>query len=118
MRPLSPTCGRSAGRLFERAHPELPGLSTAVPGRGGERAPCGPGVGQMVSRLDEAEPVGVPRILAVGHHGVLPAIAPGTRYRRGFTVTANAALALLPLESLASHRTVVFPTLKRLPDFG
>ena len=33
-------------------------------------------------------------------------------------MTAKAALAVLALESAAEQRTVVRPTLKRLPDFG
>ena len=39
-------------------------------------------------------------------------------YRRRFTVTVNAALAVLALVSVVSQRTLVRPTLKRLPDFG
>jgi hypothetical protein len=33
-------------------------------------------------------------------------------------VTVNAAMAVLALESVASQRTVVLPTFKRLPDLG
>jgi hypothetical protein len=39
-------------------------------------------------------------------------------YLRGFTVTLNTAVPVLPLVSVAEHLTVVRPFAKRLPDRG